>query len=340
MDYITNIDCNQLLLSRCKVAYDFIGNNRVVFTSLLCNTAAVIFYFAVPGDSDYINAEPNNKFAKYSVVATIFLGLVAAEVFVLGRKTIFFPFETRQSCLWFCFSAIYIAGTISFAMYVKNSYEKDAKVKWEGFFTSAILCAVPTLLLIGHILADYEKWRSRFTKNFPVITVNPFLDIEEGNRQVLLPPDSVERQLSDRERELNGMILLDILRQSCVDDIHLSRKYTMIIQALSMWGVVIVFCSYFYLWYENQKNYPGATVTDLLLCANLVILALVTPIAKFNSSWLEVHQRHRIDTGLPVKICTIIVHNGMLVAVIANLIYYVFIIVLATAKNYENYSKN
>lgn len=97
---------------------------------------------------------------------------------------------------------------------------------------------------------------------------------------------------------------------------------------------MIVFCSYFNLWYENQRNYPGATVTDLLLCANLVILALVTPIAKFNSSWLEVHQRHRIDTGLDLH------YHGMLVAVIANLIYYLFIVVLATAKNYENYAKN
>lgn len=95
---------------------------------------------------------------------------------------------------------------------------------------------MPTLLLIGQILADYEVWRTRFTENFPVIAVNPFLDIEEGNRQVLLPLDSVESKLSDRERELNGMILLDILRQErCVDDITLSSKYTSIIQALLHW---------------------------------------------------------------------------------------------------------
>ena len=306
-------------------------NHPVLMLALALDIATAIIYFSVPGDSDYINSEKLNKAAKYTVVGTIFCGVVAAQVFLLREKRYFFRLRTIQSFILFGVVSAYMIATISFALWVKNSYESSDRIKWGGFFTSAICLTVSVAILIAEIMADFEDWRNQFQQLFRPLHVRlngdlPIQELEEA-------PINLHLQLSAAGG--NADEIQRIVTEHLTPFRPRRERFSNIIHFTLAWLVVVTVASYFYLWYEGQSVYPGATVIFQLGMANLTVLALVIPIAQFNSTWEKIQDRYNFDANLTVKVGTIAVNEGILYFVAANLVYYIYAVIIATAKNYE-----
>ena len=128
-----------------------------------------------------------------------------------------------------------------------------------------------------------------------------------------------------------------IVENNCTKDVAQNIKNTTIIHAVLIWMTIITLTSYFYLWYEDQKTFPGATVIVSLGFASLVILAFVHPIPALNSAWLAIHEKYEFKTNFPVKIVTLVANYQMLIVICSNVALYLYAVILTAAKHYDKY---